>query len=198
MDFPLRIFGYLLYYVRAGESKLAINQDEFKTLPRIVDVSSPQFEDQGPMPFETTLYDANKSPSLTLKLNKDAPATGVKSLMLMIQDSDVPIRKPATHAFVYDIDPTNATFKFGELNYDADQKKFKFGGGILGIQGYFGPRPPPSHGPHKYTFQVFALNATATEKLNSFKSKVSWGNALEAVKGNVVGIGSLVGIYETP
>lgn len=198
MDFPLRILGYLLQNVRIGEAKLAINRQAFKNLPDVVDISSPNFQHNSTIPTDCTLYGENKSPAMSIKLKKqDAGEKEVKSFVLLIQDSDIPITQPATHLFAYGISPHNADFVLGELNEKSTTNKFKLGKGLLGYQGYFGPRPLPSHGTHKYHFQVFGLNETATQKLNEFSGIPSWGTMLEIIEGNVVGTGILLGVRKT-
>lgn len=198
MDLPLRILGYLLQNVRVGEAKLAINQPAFKHLPNAVDISSQNFENNGAMPTECIFFGGNKSPALRIQLKKQVPGREeVKSFVILVQDSDIPLRQPGTHLFAYDISTHGAEFALGELNEKSTTNKFKLGKGLLGYQGYFGPSPPPSHGTHRYHFQVFALNETATQKLSESLSVPSWGTMLEIIQGNVVGTGSLTGVCKT-
>ena len=53
------------------------------------------------------------------------------------------------------------------------------------------PDPPPGHGPHRYCFQVFALDAAPKLHGSPIRTQVA-----HAMKGHVIAKGLLVGTYE--
>ena len=68
----------------------------------------------------------------------------------------------------------------------------------LGRNSFFGaeylpPDPPPGHGPHRYVFQVFALDRTPDLHGKPVRSQL-----VHAMKGHVLARGLLVGVYERP
>jgi phosphatidylethanolamine-binding protein (PEBP) family uncharacterized protein len=57
--------------------------------------------------------------------------------------------------------------------------------------GYAGPRPIPGHGPHRYLFQLFAL-----DKPSGIDGNATLTSTLSAVPGHVIARGKLTGPYE--
>lgn len=68
---------------------------------------------------------------------------------------------------------------------------FTLGKSSIGKQGYFGPTSPPGHGPHRYVFQIFALDHASGLAAAPTKKRV-----LQAIQGHVIARGRLTGIYE--
>ena len=64
--------------------------------------------------------------------------------------------------------------------------------GLSGFKrtGYRGPAPPPGK-PHHYTWTVYALDAELP-----LEQGLNRNQLLEAMKGHIIGQGSLVAIYE--
>ena len=56
---------------------------------------------------------------------------------------------------------------------------------------YLPPDPPSGHGAHQYAFQIFAL-----DKVLELDEAPGRGALIEAMKGHVLAMGSLVGRYE--
>ena len=83
----------------------------------------------------------------------DAPA-GTAQLLLVVEDPDAPGRTPYIHRLAL-LDASVAGLDHGALNPPA----------AAGVQvarsatgdGYLGPAPSRTHGPHRYAFQLFAL-----------------------------------------
>ena len=108
----------------------------------------------------------------------------------MMEDPDANL-KPVTHWIMANIAP-NATslpenvMKGMEMVNGAMQ-----GANHTGKIGYFGPKPPRADPPHKYHFQVFALDT----KLN-LPSGFNRQTLLDAMKGHVIAKGETVGMYQ--
>ena len=64
--------------------------------------------------------------------------------------------------------------------------------GDLRHRGYAGPRPIPGHGPHRYRFQVFALDEPIPDHVTTAKA------LLKQMAGHVLARGVLTGTYERP
>ncbi|WP_022881970.1 YbhB/YbcL family Raf kinase inhibitor-like protein [Gryllotalpicola ginsengisoli] len=129
--------GRALRSRRAGEQALAWYRPELQG-PETLTLTSPAFEHGGRMPASTAAGRAggNTSPELAWS----GVPTDAASLMLLVQDYDVPLPKPITHARVNGIAPDITRIAEG------------------GIRGWHGPGPIPGHGPHHYVFQLFALD----------------------------------------
>ena len=65
------------------------------------------------------------------------------------------------------------------------------GRGGLGHRGRAGPMPVPSHGPHSYVFQLFALDYQP-----ELAGKFTLAGALHAMAGHVIARARLDGTYE--
>ena len=57
--------------------------------------------------------------------------------------------------------------------------------------GYYGPLPPAGHGVHHYHFQLFALGSSVSLPPDS-----TLEDLINAMKGNVLAQGELIGTYE--
>jgi phosphatidylethanolamine-binding protein (PEBP) family uncharacterized protein len=123
---------------------------------RQLTLSSPAFDHGTPIPerHRGRLFAANISPALAWT----TPPADTAELILVVQDPDVPIGKPATHALTRGIAPTLSDIPENGLTDPSPIPGLKHGKGPLGRRGWAGPLPPRSHGPHTYVFQLFALD----------------------------------------
>ncbi|MFW8745920.1 YbhB/YbcL family Raf kinase inhibitor-like protein, partial [Mesorhizobium japonicum] len=99
------------------------------------------------------LFSANISPALSWT----APPPGTQELVLVVQDPDAPGRRPAIHGLTAGIDPALREIPENALTHPSPLGGVRYGKGVLGRRGWAGPAPIPSHGPHSYVFQLFAL-----------------------------------------
>jgi Raf kinase inhibitor-like YbhB/YbcL family protein len=163
----LFVFGFLLFF----HSSLAFT------------LSSPKFEQNGPIPRKYTCQGENISPPLRWK----NPPMKTQSYLLVMADQDT----QRTHGFIlihwvlYDIHH-NLRY-LGENTIE----------GTTGLNGknnvaYEGPCPPPGMGPHHYVFRLYALDVPVLE--------LPRGAMLEDVdevsKGHIIGTAQLVGTYQ--
>jgi Raf kinase inhibitor-like YbhB/YbcL family protein len=159
--------------------------------PAAITVTSPTLKANETIPTDHTADGKNLSPAL---MWSGAPAA-TKQFALICDDPDVPMPGGFVHWVVYKI-PGTAKGLPAELPMDATlTAPADIAGTIQGISGfrragYRGPAPPPGK-PHHYTFTVYALDAELplAEGLNRTQ-------LMEAIKGHIVGQGSLVSIYE--
>lgn len=179
--------GRVLGNVRPGLDELVIDRPEAATSGKLA-VTSPAFADGGSIPVRFSQDGAKISPPLEWK----GVPTGTAAVMLIIEDADSPTPSPLVHAIVADLPGRDGALAEGALPSPAgDGEPHAMGRNSFLKSGYLPPDPPPGHGPHRYAFQVFALRVAPDP------ARVTGRRALiEALKGNVLAKGCLIGTYE--
>lgn len=150
-------------------------------------VTSTSFPAGGVIPdvHAAALRGGNVSPQLAWT---GVPA-GTQQLLLVMEDADVPLSRPAIHtAGVFP--PTIASFAEGALTPDAAGVRFL--SGRFGRVGYHGPYPPANHGPHRYDFIVYALDEPLPETITTSDVEP----LAAALTGHVLASGVLSGTHE--
>jgi Raf kinase inhibitor-like YbhB/YbcL family protein len=180
--------GRALRNRRAGHDTLAWARPDLQAPERFV-LSSPAFAHGAPIPerHRGRLFGANISPALAWTM----PPTGTVELVLIVQDPDVPFGKPATHALTIGIDPSLRAIQENGLIHPSPVPGLKHGNGPLGRRGWAGPMPIPSHGPHSYVFQLFALD----QRL-ALPERFSLDDVLGTMTGHIIARARLDGSYE--
>ena len=107
----------------------------------------------------------------------------------MMEDPDASL-KPVTHWIMANI-PVNVTSFAENTPKNEMVNSAKQGGNHTGKIGYYGMMPPPKDAPHKYHFQVFALD-TMLKLPNGFNRQA----LLDAMKNHVIAKGETVGMYQ--
>jgi len=141
---------------------------------------SPAFTNGATIPSQYTCLGADMSPPLAWV---DVPKS-TKGLVLMVDDPDAP-GGTFVHWVVYDLD--SATNRLAENA--SSSASLTQGVNGFGHFGYGGPCPPRG-APHRYHFCLFALASPL-----GLKPGASTGEVLNAVKGHVLGVAELVGIF---
>ncbi|MGH9221384.1 MAG: YbhB/YbcL family Raf kinase inhibitor-like protein [Vicinamibacterales bacterium] len=162
--------------------------------PAAITVTSPTLKANETVPVDHTADGRNVSPALNWT---GAPA-GTRQFALIYDDPDVAFGTPPqtfVHWVIYKI-PGTAKGLPAELPMDAVlTAPTEIAGTIQGLSGfkrtgYRGPAPPAGK-PHHYTWTVYALDAELPLEPGLNRSQL-----LEAMKGHIIGQGSLVAIYE--
>lgn len=120
----------------------------------------------------------NVNPKLVLG---DVPEK-TKSLAVIMEDPDAP-SGTFVHWVVFDIPPMKELPEHTRAGVD--------GIGTTGRPGYHGPCPPPGHGPHRYFFKVYALDAMLGLRAGSDKAGLE-----KAMEGHVLARAEIMGTYE--
>lgn len=159
--------------------------------PAAITVTSATLKAGETIPKDHTADGKNVSPAISWS---GVPAA-TKQLALVLDDPDVPMAGGFVHWVVYKI-PAAAKGLPAELPMGATvAAPPELAGTIQGLSGfrqagYRGPAPPPGK-PHHYTFTVFALDADLP-----LEAGLNRAALMEAIKGHIIGQGSLVALYE--
>src|SRR5262249_33430688 len=143
--------------------------------------------------------DLSMFPAANAGQGKGSPAiswsvvpAGTQSFTLLFHDPEPVLQMKATtdvtHWMVYNIPGTAtglpANFPSGDQSDGTKQLS------MTGQPAYFGPAPPAGHGPHHYTFELWALNAKIEPAANTREA------VMAAMDGHVLGKGYLVTTFE--
>ncbi|MBY8876033.1 YbhB/YbcL family Raf kinase inhibitor-like protein [Actinacidiphila acidipaludis] len=185
---PANPLGVALRNRRAGQNTLVWARADLQA-PENFTLTSPAFDHGAPLPekYRGRLFGANVSPALEWT----QPPAGTVELVLVVQDPDVPMAKPATHALTLGIDPAFKGLPENALTDPSPVPGVRHGKGGLGRRGWAGPMPIRSHGPHAYVFQLFALDQATGPAAGR-----TLGEVTAAVAGHVIGRARLDGTYE--
>ena len=147
----------------------------------MLDVKSPAFPPDGPIPTKYTCDGSGVSPPLQWSGVPDEAA----SVAILLDDPDSPER-PFLHWLVTDLPPELHELDEGAAvpheSYVAESD--------AGTASYFGPCP--TSGRHRYRFHVYALDTVLARRPESRE------DFLSSIDGHVLDEGELVGLYERP
>ncbi|KAF4624216.1 hypothetical protein G7Y89_g13956 [Cudoniella acicularis] len=136
-------------------------------------------------------------PTLTWTLPPTIDASTIVEYLLVIEDADAPIiPTPALHGAVYRIPASKTGIEQGDLE-KAGKGKGELRGGLrfaktLAGAVYGAPMPLRGHGPHRYFYQVVALN----EELGKMSTLAKRDQLAKECEGKVVGWGEWIGVAE--
>ncbi|OBI41205.1 YbhB/YbcL family Raf kinase inhibitor-like protein [Mycobacterium sp. E796] len=180
----MALLGRLLRGVRAGAHRSPLAGRAFDA-PASITVTSPAFDDGGPMPPASAGNGVGDNASPPLRWEGVPP--DARQLVLVMDDIDVPLPRPLLHTVAV-LEPTLGGVAAGGLLPETDG--IRFVRADLGHRGYAGPRPIPGHGPHHYRFHVFATDERIPDTVTAARA------VLTAMSGHVLARGVLTGTYE--
>jgi hypothetical protein len=185
---PVNPLGHALRNRRAGHHTLVWAHPDLQA-PETFTLTSPAFDHGTPIPerHRGRVFGANISPALAWT----PPPAHTAELVLIVQDPDVPFRRPATHALTLGIDPALTGIPENGLTHPSPIAGLTHGKGGLGHRGWAGPMPPRSHGPHSYVFELFAL-----DHRTGLGEEFGLGEVLAAMTGHLIARARLDGTYE--
>jgi Raf kinase inhibitor-like YbhB/YbcL family protein len=176
--------------VRPGLGALATSRLDVPR--RGLSITSPAFEDGGMIPDRYT----QDGEALFPPLEWEGVPEGTQSLALIIEDADAPFPRPLVHAVLHSIPPGLSGIQEGGLGMRQMRVSplgFKVGRNSVARPGWMAPSPIPGHGPHRYAFQLFAVDTVP-----SFPSPPGRGQLLRALKSNILAATRLIGVYQRP
>jgi len=153
----------------------------------MIDLTSPSFEHQRPIPGKFTCDGENISP----ELQWSGLPRGTRSLALIVDDPDAP--DPANpkmtwvHWVLYNIDPTVNRLPEGVKENELPK------GTLQGFNdwkktGYGGPCPPI--GEHRYFHKLYALDTVLADLNRPAKAALE-----KAMEGHILSKTELIGVY---
>jgi len=118
---------------------------------------------------------------------------GAKSFAVIMEDPDAKPITPFVHWLAWNIPADHRHLAEGlqEQPRLLDPLGTLQGRTSRGSVGYFGPRPPVGDPPHRYHFQVFALDTMLDVPFGAERDEL-----LAAMQGHVLAAGELVGTYQ--
>jgi phosphatidylethanolamine-binding protein (PEBP) family uncharacterized protein len=155
--------------------------------PDIIKLLSQDFNDGERIP--ATHSGKGVGNNLSPQLSWTGTPEGTAQLLLIIEDTDVPLPRPILHTIAL-LDPTHSELPTGGLN--PRTAGLVFLPASFWRRGYEGPRPLPGHGPHRYGFYLFALPAVI---VNAIEIK-NVRQLIEVISGQIIARGRLIGIQE--
>lgn len=162
----------------SGIDGLATHRLGVLDMPRFRLASSEWREGQ-PLPTRSTTDGDGSPPPLIW----DGVPGEPRSFVLICEDPDAPRKSPFVHWLVYAIP--------GHVRaLDSNVDEFREGMNSRGECGFHPAAPPPGSGPHRYYFQLFALDAET-----NLPPRASLEALLEAMAGHVTAWAEIVGTY---
>ena len=151
-------------------------------------VTSSSFKNNGTIADTFTQNGANQSPALSW----NAGPAGTQSYVVIAEDTGVQLQFPIDHWVLYNIPAsvTNLPANVPKLPRLGNPAGAMNGLNIAKSAGYIGPKPPAGQ-THPYHFEVFALDT----KLGLDPTKADRTSVVEAMKGHVLALGEIVGVY---
>jgi Raf kinase inhibitor-like YbhB/YbcL family protein len=158
-------------------------------------LTSDAFQADGVIPKRHTGEGEDISPLLRWSNIPD----GTKRFALICEDPDAPKRPgmehPFVHWLVYNISNATSYLPEGLPRTVHIQAPIIADQGVNSWDriGYGGPMPPRGHGPHRYIFTLYALDAEVGVPGGSFATKRA---VLDAIQGHILSEATLIGRYE--
>lgn len=156
-----------------------------------IDVRAAGFAAGGAIPRDHSEYGLGISPAIGW-----TAVPGAASYAILVEDPDGSA-KPVVHWVAWNVPASTLALPAGL------QERDRLSGGPLegimqgasgrGTVGWYGPRPPKGDKPHRYHFQVLALDQALNLPLGATRDQV-----LTAAAGHVLATGELIGTYREP
>ncbi len=182
--------GEALKGARHGLDAILYHQEAAASAPESLTLTSSAFQDGAAIPVRFTADGDKLSPPLAWS----GVPEGAQGVVLVIEDPDAPAPAPLVHTLAWALQGHDDELAEGALKSPGS------GGGAISLgrnsflgAEYLPPDPPPGHGPHRYCFQVFALDKALELHGSPIRTQVA-----HAMKGHVIAKGLLVGTYERP
>lgn len=128
-------------------------------------------------------FTASEEDAVAPPLEWSAPPSGAMELALIVEDADAPAGKPACHWLVWGLPAQRAQILEGETPPRVGKNAF-------GNSEWLLPDPPLGDEPHRYVFQLFALDLPLT-----LMPGASREDLIAAMDGHVLAVALLTGTF---
>ncbi|KAL2817269.1 phosphatidylethanolamine-binding protein [Aspergillus cavernicola] len=195
-------FGYLLLVAgaRARHSKLFTSQPAFADYP--FPTISIECTELGPSGTYLDKDHTSEGAGLIPALSWPSPADDTVEYLLISEDPDAPIPESVTHGIYYRIprDKTGVQHPDFRIKKKSWEPYMLRGGFKYGKNRQDSVYVPPSaffgQGPHRYFFELVALNdSIETDNMSVLATR---GEVHREIIGKVAGWGEWVGVFESP
>jgi Raf kinase inhibitor-like YbhB/YbcL family protein len=151
-----------------------------------LELRSSNFSDTIPRTCSSCDHQDGASPELSWS----APPEHTQSFALIVFDNDSPFGFKFTHWLLYDIPPDKRDLPENTPKQEQLPDGSRQGHNDYDKIGYVGPCPP-GHSPHRYVFDLYALDTQLNLPPGASKKQV-----LKAMKGHVLASSELVGRFQ--
>lgn len=153
-----------------------------------LEVSSPAFANDAPIPVKYTADGEGLSPPIEWK---GIPEQAT-SVIVIVEDADAPTANPLVHLIVVNLPASDGGLREGEIRRAERLESGAATGRNSFLQSaWLPPDPPPGHGQHRYVFQVFAISGAM-----NFSEHPGRGAVVDVLRDRGIAAGQLVGTYE--
>ncbi len=156
--------------------------------PGRLELVSEAVGDDGRIADLYSAYHDGVSPALAWTGMPDA-----QSFVLVVEDPDAPTERPFLHWALWNIPGLLESLPAGIRNAPTldELDGMVQGRNSANRFGYMGPKPPPGDGPHRYHFQLFALDLSL-----DLPPSAPLEALVERLKAHTIASAELVGTYE--
>ncbi|HEX4385271.1 MAG TPA: YbhB/YbcL family Raf kinase inhibitor-like protein [Myxococcales bacterium] len=163
---------------RAGDERLAWRR--LRTHPTGIQLSA-DFNDGGAIPVDHTA----DGMGLPVPISWSSVTRGARSLMLLVEDPDAPTPNPFLHWAIYSMGPNT-----GDVAHALSTRAL-IGRNSMLRSGWAPCAPPKGDDPHRYVFQLFALDFFPNLGAHCGRTAL-----VDEMRGHVLGLGLLTGTYQ--
>jgi Raf kinase inhibitor-like YbhB/YbcL family protein len=181
--------GRALRGKRAGLDKTLCHDAALAAVPGSIVVESAAFAAGGVKPRAHSVDGEGSSPPLAWR----GVPSEARAVVLLAEDADSPTPGPFVHLVAWGL-PHAGAFAAGAFNKGSAAVRsgsVKICRNGMMAAGYTPPDPPPGHGPHRYIYQVYALDHDP-----QFASPPGRDALAAAIRGHAIAKGVLEGVYE--
>ena len=171
--------GKGLRSVRAGEEKIAAAK--LVAARPTLELTSDAFSNGGALPRSATADGEGVAPAIRWR----GVPHHARSLALVVEDPDAPLHEPFVHWLVWGLPARDD----GSIDVGAASNA-RQGKNSKQTRGFTPASPPPGHGPHRYHFQLFAIDREI-----DVEDGAGRGALFDAMRGHVVAWGEIIGTY---
>ena len=175
--------GRALSGARAGLDGVVAHRIE---APSGIVVTSPAFAAGATMPARFTADGEGVSPPLRWT----GVPSGAQGVVVLVEDADSPTPRPLVHAILPGLPGVDGSLDEGAMPGPNRGGDLAAGRNSFLRAGWLPPDPPPGHGPHRYVFQVFALDAVPQAGTAPGRRAM-----VAAMSGHVLAKGEMIGLY---
>lgn len=187
LQFLPNFIGRSFKHKRAGEVHSLYFDHSSQNIKESIAISSSDFENNGFLKIHNTNDGDGKFPKI---IWRDYPKS-TKSFMIIVEDLDSPTLTPLLHLIALGIPPTMISICHDDLIIAHQDHRFHIGRNSMMKRDWMPPDPPPGHGPHRYFFEIYALDTIPKSNFKFTRSAIK-----DLLKDHGVGKGSITGIYQ--